>query len=153
MDCACILAGLDSVGACWSPSWICMPAGLWQADVCTGRCVYKGATFGSISWRMNTENHGFTMLELWNTSDAIVTECLGDMQERPVTKEVVTYVQERHPVAKKVHHTQLTTCTYLPFLACVTSSPCQVSVPSFGGVESQLCRLLCHLRRLAKALF
>ena len=24
------------------------------------------------------------------------------LQERPVTKEVVTYVQERHPVAKQV---------------------------------------------------
>lgn len=27
---------------------------------------------------------------------------LSDLQERPVTKEVVTYVQERHPVAKQV---------------------------------------------------
>ena len=25
-----------------------------------------------------------------------------NLQERPVTKEVVTYVQERHPVAKQV---------------------------------------------------
>ena len=36
-------------------------------------------------------NHGFT-----DCSD----HC--DLQERPVTKEVTTYVQERHPVAKQV---------------------------------------------------
>ena len=28
---------------------------------------------------------------------------LVTLQERPVTKEVVTYVQERHPIAKQVH--------------------------------------------------
>ena len=30
------------------------------------------------------------------------SERLDELQERPVTKEVVTYVQERHPVAKQV---------------------------------------------------